>query len=1309
MGLKKIFVWFVVVFLLLLFLSVNKIVPAVENSGSSCVVPPSGMTGWWPGDGNANDIAASNNGTLQNDATFADGKVSQAFSFDGSDDYIEMPSSVGDFGSSPFTVDFWMYSNNAGYGVYLMGRSHPDGGQGWDIRFHESKIRLEGTNGWDPSYNWESDASITPNLWHHVAVSSTDSLISVYIDGVFKGTTSRSSISSAVNPFRIGYTTNYGGYPFNGLIDEVEIFNRALSQDEIASIFNAGSLGKCKNESTPNLYFSEYIEGSSNNKALEIYNNSGSTVDLAAGDYKVEIYNNGHSLPDTTINLSGTVTDGNVFVLSHSSADASILAVAWQTAGNVNFNGDDAVVLKKTDTILDVIGQVGFDPGVEWGSGSTTTKDHTLVRKCSVTQGDNDGSDPFDPSSQWEGFSQNTFINIGAPTNCELVTTARLRAFKYFDADQNGSYDGEDYPLEGWRISLYNDRGATYISDRVTGADGYTDYWEDVPVEDPNELVLQEQPAEAGWIAINPSDEGGYGTYWDGEVVIEVGGTYTFSFGNWHSSDMTAPSDPADVHSTSHQVEIQSNNNNIQMAWSPVGELDGASDDSSGVDGYSYSFTNNPEDLPDDIKDAEEEAAFYSESLVDGTWYFHLRTVDNANNWTLTVHSGPYIIDTNPPISTLNSPSGGSFWGSGSFALGGGILIEGSSSDVTEQERTVSHVTLWAYSYSDDNWFEIATFENFFEEEPFNWFYTWFPEFEDYYDIMAEATDKAGNTDYSENAYAEEVVYDLQAPVSTINTPSENSFHQSPITISGETADSFSVDYVRLFRRNSQEEGSLDSFEDSWTEIDTNPEEEGIQPLSVYDDGQYRWNFDWTPDSENTFDIKAEATDRSGNTEQSPVVRNVTYDTTDPISNITYPEEGISYAKEEWEGKIKITGEDNLSGIAGVLISILRDSDNKYWDGDDDEDGTGWRLLEDEYLNEASLSEDGKRSYDFAFIEPEEKDEGYTVRSHAVDNAQNQEDTTEVHYFFGRPPVISGETESSVSTSSVTINWTTDFPATSRVIYDTVSHSVMGEAPNYGYLNSTIETDNNPKVTSHSVGISGLTSGTTFYYRTVSHGSPEKVGEEKSFTTTAIAGTVAGSSIASSSNGNTVSAPACNDTKPGSAPVLLSAVGGLNNVILVWSKATEPVSYYLVAYGTSPGLLQFGNPNVGVSNATSYTVNGLSGGTTYYFKVRAGNGCAPGEFSNEVSATPFGEPILKPAEDFTEGILGVETVKEESMSEEKPETYRETKSEVLGSEISPTLTQASFFSDSKNWLGITISLVALIFIGFFLLKTKKQN
>ncbi|MDP1884334.1 MAG: hypothetical protein Q8L10_03105, partial [Candidatus Moranbacteria bacterium] len=98
-------------------------------------------------------------------------------------------------------------------------------------------------------------------------------------------------------------------------------------------------------------------------------------------------------------------------------------------------------------------------------------------------------------------------------------------------------------------------------------------------------------------------------------------------------------------------------------------------------------------------------------------------------------------------------------------------------------------------------------------------------------------------------------------------------------------------------------------------------------------------------------------------------------------------------------------------------------------------------------------------------------------------------------------PVISAETSGSVSTATATITWITDHLATSRVVYDTVSHASLGTTPDYGYTNSTLETDGSPMVTDHSVVLTGLMAGTTYYYRAVSHGSPESVGAENSFTT----------------------------------------------------------------------------------------------------------------------------------------------------------------------------------------------------------------
>lgn len=119
--------------------------------------------------------------------------------------------------------------------------------------------------------------------------------------------------------------------------------------------------------------------------------------------------------------------------------------------------------------------------------------------------------------------------------------------------------------------------------------------------------------------------------------------------------------------------------------------------------------------------------------------------------------------------------------------------------------------------------------------------------------------------------------------------------------------------------------------------------------------------------------------------------------------------------------------------------------------------------------------------------------------------------------------------------------------------------------------------------------------------------------------------------------------PSCSDSKPTSAPRIISAGSAQpNQVTLVWS-GVNPASYYLVAYGTKSEKMEYGNPNVG--NTTTYTVKGLSGGQTYFFKVRSGNGCAIGEFSSEVKVMAVGPKINnKAATDFEAGVLSSKAV-----------------------------------------------------------------
>ncbi|MFH0952774.1 MAG: carboxypeptidase regulatory-like domain-containing protein [Verrucomicrobiota bacterium] len=171
---------------------------------------------------------------------------------------------------------------------------------------------------------------------------------------------------------------------------------------------------------------SEYVEGTSYNKALEIFNGTGAAIDLNAGGYYYQAYHNGAVTPNFSIALTGTVAAGDAYVVVNSSATSPLLAKADQTNGSIQFNGDDALVLRSggiAGTVVDSFGQVGFDPGDYWGTLPDTTLNHTLRRKVTVTAGDTTPGDVFSPAAEWTFHAQDTFDGLGTHVvdcGCEL-------------------------------------------------------------------------------------------------------------------------------------------------------------------------------------------------------------------------------------------------------------------------------------------------------------------------------------------------------------------------------------------------------------------------------------------------------------------------------------------------------------------------------------------------------------------------------------------------------------------------------------------------------------------------------------------------------------------------------------------------------------------------------------------------------------------------------------------------------------------------------------------------------------------------
>lgn len=210
---------------------------------------------------------------------------------------------------------------------------------------------------------------------------------------------------------------------------------------------------------TTSLIFSEYIEGSSNNKALEVYNNTGHDINL--GDYAIGSANNGNLFQgDLYYFPAGTILQsGKVFVLANSSASEPILSVAddtlaWSDGGYVmGFNGNDARVLIRVMNNgadwawIDVIGTPGDDPSTGWDVAgvSAATKDHTLLRKADVSIGTTDwatsaGTDA--DNSQWIVKDIDYFSNLGQPTETQGINNIKLaNQVKLYPNPGNGIFN----------------------------------------------------------------------------------------------------------------------------------------------------------------------------------------------------------------------------------------------------------------------------------------------------------------------------------------------------------------------------------------------------------------------------------------------------------------------------------------------------------------------------------------------------------------------------------------------------------------------------------------------------------------------------------------------------------------------------------------------------------------------------------------------------------------------------------------------------------------------------------------------------
>jgi hypothetical protein len=233
--------------LIALFITIPQ---AAAQAQPTCIPPPADLVSWWPGNRDARDRIGSNEGMLRNGAAIVSGKVNQAFSFDGVNDSILIAHSPS-LDLNEHTIGAWVNpgaQQGAFYHGIVVKQDLDNSGRNYyvglrdDGRIHYSISFPSGLSSVD------SNTTVPTGVWTHVATSFNGSVMSIFINGQLDASLSVGNVMpvKTTQPLLIGHTNEDAPTFFKGLVDEIEIYGRALSAPEILAIFNADTAGKCR-------------------------------------------------------------------------------------------------------------------------------------------------------------------------------------------------------------------------------------------------------------------------------------------------------------------------------------------------------------------------------------------------------------------------------------------------------------------------------------------------------------------------------------------------------------------------------------------------------------------------------------------------------------------------------------------------------------------------------------------------------------------------------------------------------------------------------------------------------------------------------------------------------------------------------------------------------------------------------------------------------------------------------------------------------------------------------------------------------
>ncbi|MGH7972113.1 MAG: LamG-like jellyroll fold domain-containing protein, partial [Limisphaerales bacterium] len=220
------------------------------NPPPPCSSAQTGMVSWWQAEGDAGDSIGANSGTLVNGPGFASGYVGEAFRFTGANQIIQVADAPSLNPTNAITLETWVMvtTNPATDAAVIFGKDGQTSGRQYELDAYRSGgqlvflanigipegfVGLTGTN------------RVDLNTWNHVAMTYDGAYLRLYVNGRLDSSRAATGpISGGTAPFRIGGLGS-GPWSFNGLVDEVSLYNRALDADEISAIYGADASGKC--------------------------------------------------------------------------------------------------------------------------------------------------------------------------------------------------------------------------------------------------------------------------------------------------------------------------------------------------------------------------------------------------------------------------------------------------------------------------------------------------------------------------------------------------------------------------------------------------------------------------------------------------------------------------------------------------------------------------------------------------------------------------------------------------------------------------------------------------------------------------------------------------------------------------------------------------------------------------------------------------------------------------------------------------------------------------------------------------------